>query len=189
LLLAWACASPQGELTREQESRIAKSGSAAAAQLRQRLVGRLTAALDSVGAAGAIEVCATEAPALTAEIARVDPSVVELKRTSTRVRNPRNAPDELEARALELFEAEAQAGRQLPEHYVQAEAPGVFRYYEPLRILPLCLQCHGPREQLQPAVQRVLADRYPQDRAVGYTEGDFRGLIRVTVRSDSAVAR
>jgi hypothetical protein len=176
-------------VTPDQESRIALVGGAAAAQLRERLVGRLTAAIDSGGPERAIEVCATEAFALTADIARDDPRIIEVKRTSTRVRNPRNAPDDLEQQALQVFEAETVAGRQLPEHYVQTESPGVYRYYEPLRIMHLCLQCHGPLVQLQADVQRVLAERYPQDRAVGYGEGDFRGLIRVTLRSDSIAAR
>lgn len=51
---------------------------------------------------------------------------------------------------------------------------------------PFCVQCHGASDELAEGVADVLSEHYPEDEATGYSAGDFRGLIRVTV-PDSAV--
>jgi len=172
------------------EADVAEVGAAAAQQLRQTLVQRLTAAIDSGGAASAIGVCVTDAGALTDSIARELGTGVEVKRTSARVRNARNAPDSLELVALAHFTSVADTTGELPDRYVQPAGNGVYRYYEPLRVMPMCVQCHGPADSIAPDVRAVIAERYPEDRAMDYMPGDFRGLIRVSlpasaVRSES----
>ncbi len=168
------------------EARLAATGAEAARQLRETLVRRLTAAIDSGGPAGAIEVCATIAPAIADSVAGALGAGVEVKRTSRRVRNPRNAPDALEQEALAHFEAGLSSTGTLPASYVQPAGDGTYRYYEPLVIMPLCLQCHGPATSIRDEVRAALDARYPDDRAVDYQEGDFRGLIRVTLPAPSS---
>jgi mono/diheme cytochrome c family protein len=160
------------------EQRVTAVGEKAAAALRTGLIGRLTAALAEGGPAGAIDVCALEAMPLTDSIAAAGDGIA-LKRTATRVRNPLNAPDELERAALTWFESELAAGR-TPAAHVQRDGAD-FRYYAPLRVAALCLNCHGPVETLSSDVRRALQSRYPGDQATGYAEGDLRGLIRVSV--------
>jgi hypothetical protein len=156
---------------------IVRAGEPAAAALRTGLMRRLSAALQAGPAEGAIRVCAVEALPLTDSIARA--TGVQLKRTSERIRNPLNAPDALEQSALSWFAAEQRAGH-APSQLVQRDGAS-FRYYAPLRIAAPCLNCHGAVESLTPAVRSALEQRYPNDRATGYAEGDLRGLIRVTV--------
>ena len=166
-------------VTAAEEARVVAVGSGAAERLRTSLVKRLTAAIDSAGAAHAISVCSTDALALTDSITRTLGPGVEVKRTALRVRNPDNAPDSLETLALAHFTAAAEAGDSLPRHYVQRTTDG-FRYYEPLVTMPLCLQCHGPGRSIAADVRAEIAERYPQDRAIGYRQGELRGLIRVS---------
>jgi hypothetical protein len=64
---------------------------------------------------------------------------------------------------------------------VQAVSEDEMRYYAPLMVAPLCVQCHGAAEALEPGVREILRDRYPDDRATGYAAGDFRGVIRVSI--------
>lgn len=161
-----------------QEEAATALGSAAADQLAATLIGHLTAALDSAGPVGAIDFCATEASALTADAAPVG---VEVKRTTRRTRNPSNAPDSLELLALEYFESQLDATGALPPSWIQTEGDVALRYYRPLVVNQLCVQCHGPLEALAPEVLEILGERYPQDQATGYLPGDFRGLIRVRV--------
>lgn len=172
-------AQPAGRTVTDEEA--ASTGAETARSLREGLVRRLTAALDSAGPASAIEVCAVEAMPLADSITRAAGMGVTVRRTSDRVRNPSNAPDEDDREMLALFEADLAASRPLPGHRLQSVGPDTVRYYEPLRTMPLCLQCHGPAEEMDADVRRVLAERYPQDAAVGYREGDFRGLIRVSI--------
>jgi hypothetical protein len=43
------------------------------------------------------------------------------------------------------------------------------------------LNCHGDPAQFSPELQQTLNERYPNDRAVGFEAGDFRGVVRVTI--------
>lgn len=181
ILLAAACAEAPPLWPQEaHQARAREVGAAAAGQLASTLIGHLTAAVDSAGPAGAIDLCSTEALSLTAQaVASLDG--VEIKRTTTRARNPANSPDSLEAEALAWFESQLASTGTLPAEWVQAEGQEALRYYRPLVINELCVNCHGPAKGLSPEVAAALAERYPQDQATGYAAGDFRGLIRVRI--------
>ncbi len=162
------------------EADVVALGSEAAGELASSLMGRLQAVLAEEGVAGAVAFCSSEGLPLTAEASRE--AGFDIKRTSSRIRNPTNAPDLLEHAALAHFEAAQAAGDSLPAWFVQ-RLPGDegYRYYQPLRMQPFCVQCHGASNELAEGVADVLAEHYPEDEATGYAAGDFRGLIRVTV--------
>lgn len=159
--------------------RATELGRDAAGRLAGILVQNLSAQMQAGGAESAIEFCSGEAMTLTRAV-NVELGGLEVKRTSIRVRNPENAPDALERVALSYFEKEMDAGS-LPEHWVQAAGDEELRYYQPLLVREMCTQCHGPTDTLDPAVRKRLEELYPEDRAVGYAPGDFRGLIRVAI--------
>jgi hypothetical protein len=186
--LVTACARPGDDpdvvdpTTRE---RVVAAAEPAATELARTLSGQLLAAVADGGPAGAIEFCSREAVLLSDGVVAELGEGWAVKRTALRTRNPANAPDALEARALDRFHAAESAGGGLEDH-VQRTADGDFRYYRPLRIAPLCMECHGDPEAMQPAVRQALADRYPEDAATGYAVGELRGLIRVSVPASAA---
>jgi hypothetical protein len=45
--------------------------------------------------------------------------------------------------------------------------------------LPLCINCHGAKENIAPEVKVILGDKYPDDRATGFKVGDVRGAISI----------
>jgi hypothetical protein len=51
----------------------------------------------------------------------------------------------------------------------------------PLIAVPVCLNCHGPGETINPEVRKVLSARYPEDQATGFQDGDLRGAISVKI--------
>ncbi len=176
VLVLGACAGE--EIDEATRARVVAVGDPAAMLLIGTLGGELAERLDASGPAGAIRFCAGEAQALTDSVSANLGEGWEVKRTTLRTRNPRNAPDSMEAEALRFFH---EAGGELPANHVQRTPRGDYRYYRPLRIGELCLQCHGERDRLDPAVRELLETRYPADQATGYAEGDLRGLVRVTV--------
>jgi tetratricopeptide (TPR) repeat protein len=186
LAVAVSACAPQdrdAELVEEVDdathARVVASGDSAASTLAVTLSGKLFDAISDGGPAFAIDFCAQEAQALAAAVASSMGPGWEVKRTSRRTRNPANAPDPGEQSALALFhEAEADGGL---EHLVQRTRDGGYRYYRPLRIAPLCLECHGSPAAMDADVRQVLSERYPDDQATGYGTGELRGLIRVTV--------
>lgn len=75
----------------------------------------------------------------------------------------------------------------MPAPWVQAVPEGGYRFYRPLPTGALCLNCHGAPDELGDGVPEALERLYPQDEAVGFSEGELRGLLRVSVPA-SAVA-
>lgn len=178
-LLLPAC-TPAGEIDEGTRERVVELGDSAAMSLVRTLGGRLNAHLAMDGPEGAIRFCAGEARELTDSVSRTLGAGWEVKRTSRQTRRPGNAPDSMEADALAFFHAADEAGEE-PANHVQRTPDGDYRYYMPLRVGHMCLECHGDRDRLDPAVRAVLDARYPADQATGYAEGDLRGLVRVTV--------
>jgi hypothetical protein len=186
-LIISACGGQQvsdSEVTAEEIARVKAVGEVAAAELAQTLKAALTEAMQEGGLEGAIRVCNVKAASLTESIAEQSESIESVKRTSFKYRNPANAPDSLEEAALRHFEETLQSTGELPAFHVQKFDAGQathFRYYQPLKVGGLCLACHGGTDVIAPAVAALLAQHYPNDRAVGYRVGDFRGVIRVSV--------
>jgi hypothetical protein len=155
---------------------------AAADALGPDLMGMLLEQLQANGPEAALAVCADSAQIRTT---RHSTAGVQVRRVGTRVRNPANAPDSLEQRVLEYLSAEL-AGARLPQEHMEVAATGAnegweLRYFRPIVVAERCLTCHGDRGAIPAPVQRVIAERYPADAAVGYAAGELRGAIAVRV--------
>ncbi len=182
-LVLSACGEP-GEVDDATRARVVALGDSAAMSLVRTLGGKLNGQLATHGPAGAIHFCADEAQALTDSVSATLGPGWQVRRTTRQTRNPSNAPDSLEAVALERFAAADEEGEELTS-YVQRTSSGDYRYYMPLRLGHMCLECHGPRDGLDRGVRDLLDTRYPVDQATGYAEGDLRGVVRVTVPADA----
>jgi hypothetical protein len=155
---------------------------AAADALGPDLMGMLLRELDAGGPEAALAVCADSAQLRTA---RHSTEAVQVRRVGTRVRNPLNAPDSLERRVLDYLAVELGAGR-LPAEHQEVAATGAdggweLRLFRPITVAERCLTCHGDRATMAPALQAIVAERYPDDTAVGYAAGELRGAISVRV--------
>ncbi len=53
-------------------------------------------------------------------------------------------------------------------------------YLEPLFVEAKCLLCHGDKVSTQ--VSEKIKSLYPQDQAIGFKQGEFRGFIWVKER-------
>ena len=85
-----------------------EEGSAQIKQLATSLKTKLTEAMQNGGPGKAIEVCNLEAPVITSDINST--SDVYVKRTSLKIRNPDNAPDEWEIMVLNKFQEQLDNG-------------------------------------------------------------------------------
>lgn len=184
LVAVGACQVGLPEVSEEEGTRVAELANPAAGELLRTLVEQLTSALREKGPAYAVEFCSTEALPLTAAVQAGLQGGMELKRTSFRFRNPANAPDEAEEKALSFFEDAILAGEDVPASYVHRTSGEEFRFYRPLFLGETCLQCHGDPETFDPGVRTALAERYPGDLATGYEAGELRGVVRVSVPAD-----
>jgi hypothetical protein len=147
--------------------------------LMQTLSSNLVAAMEADGPVGAMEFCNVEAIPLTRQV--TEEQGMEVFRTSLKLRNPQNAPDEFASQALDWYQDQIAAGGDLPVSHVQKLPNGDYRYYQALQMGEPCLRCHGAPEQLAPGIPEALTELYPEDQATGYALGDWRGLLGITV--------
>jgi hypothetical protein len=150
-----------------------------AMQLGGQLKGELTQAIAAGGPISAINVCYLRAPEIAAQLSQA--SGARVGRTALRVRNPSNAPDDLERSVLEQFATDLGSGpidRPLEAVFEIRRGDAVERRY--MRAIPtdaLCLTCHG--QAIAPELAAAIARDYPQDQATGFEQGQLRGAFSV----------
>jgi hypothetical protein len=148
-------------------------------RLGGQLKGELGKAIGEGGPVAAINVCYLRAPEIAAQLSKE--SGARVGRTALRVRNPTNAPDELERAVLEQFTADLGTGpidRPLEAAFEIRRGDAVERRF--MRAIPteaLCLTCHG--KALAPDVAAAIARDYPADQATGFELGQLRGAFSV----------
>lgn len=149
-----------------------------ATTLPPKLIVALQEEISKSGPEGAIPVCKDMAPRMAGEISQQ--TGWKIKRVSLKARNDARAiPDAWEKIALEDFDKRAAAGEP-PARLEKGEKIGnEYRFVKALPVQPLCLSCHGPAEQLSPAIKTTIGQHYPNDKATGYSEGQIRGVISV----------
>jgi hypothetical protein len=135
----------------------------------------LLAAIKEKGFDGAVAFCNTSALSLTNSYANKN---VTIKRTSDKVRNPANHPDSMEQRILEKFLTMSDSTAKTAT-VVERDASGSIHYYKSIIMQAMCLNCHGNKEQIQPGTLKMIKSKYPDDAAIGYKEGNVRGLWHV----------
>ena len=179
-------AGKRSSLDPETEKKVVEIGKKATMTLLKTLLGEVTTSLEEKGPVATINYCSERAYPLTDSISEA--FGVKIKRTTFKYRNPKNKPDKYEEEALRYFEKFFKEGKKPPAHYVQKVKVGdklVYRYYFPLKVLKLCLTCHGtPGKDIKPEVYKAIKKKYPEDKAVGYKEGDFRGVVRVEIPAE-----
>lgn len=139
------------------------------------LSGRLAEAIESNGHVGAIHVCSMEATELLDGVA--DSHDASIRRVTDRPRNSANQADARDLEVMAMMRAMIADG-EMPEPVVDGDVVRL-----PIRIaMPLCLMCHGvPEKDIAPETLATISERYPDDQATGYREGDLRGLWRVEI--------
>jgi hypothetical protein len=167
-----------GATSREQALARAR---AAADALTEDLMGTLMSEMSAGGPGAAIRICSEVAQEIAAEHST---DGVTVRRVSRKARNPADRPDAFEANQLEHLAGLRTRG-ELPEEVVEVmeadDGRRTLRYLRPITVKPLCLRCHGDPESFAPEVRQVLAERYPEDQATGYEEGDLRGAVSIRV--------
>ncbi len=153
---------------------------AAAMDFGARLLAELQKAMAAGGPVNALGVCNVAAPKLAAE--KSAEHRMTIRRTSLKLRQPKDAPDAWELKQLQDFERRKAAGESPAKieigEYVDAGGKKTFRYMKAIPTGAVCLNCHGAA--LTPAVSAKLKELYPGDQATGFKIGDLRGAFTIT---------
>lgn len=144
------------------------------------LKGELQRAIEEGGPLEAVSVCNVRAPEIARELSA--PAEWTVGRTSHKLRNPSNAPDDWEAKVLESFLERAKAGESLDtmEEAERIESYGsrTYRYMKAIPVGQVCLACHG--SHIDPALKARIDSLYPEDQATGFAQGELRGAFTIS---------
>lgn len=135
---------------------------------------QLKSALQSGGPLKAIEICASEAPAIAEKLSKTTGWTV--KRVSLKPRNSKTAvADRWEQEVLKTFEKRLADGEPVSQLVYDERIANRYRLMKAQAVEPICLACHG--SHLAPEVEQALERYYPHDKAKGYRIGQIRGAF------------
>ncbi|HPY39926.1 MAG TPA: DUF3365 domain-containing protein [Thiolinea sp.] len=141
---------------------------------------QLQMAMQTGGPVNALTVCNTQAPEIAKSVG--ESQSLQVSRVSLRNRNPTTGvPNEWQTQVLNDFEARKVKGEAI-ESLVYSEMvkqgdKQEFRFMKAIPTEAVCLTCHGT--EISPAVLTRVNQLYPQDKAIGFKEGDLRGAFVV----------
>ena len=105
----------------------------------------------------------------------------DIRQISPRNRNPKGSPDTWETATMVEFEKRLAAGEPPINVYkgsiISEGGRKVYRYMQPIMTQKVCLECHGKADQIKPEVLAKIKEIYPNDAAIGYSEGMMRGAL------------
>ncbi|QOG12380.1 Tll0287-like domain-containing protein [Arcobacter sp. FWKO B] len=108
-----------------------------------------------------------------------------VKRTSLKIRNPLNTPTAQDIDVMNEFKKLIEIDSVNPDTLSKViDTNEKYYLYKPLVIESACLKCHGDIAFIDKDILKVINEKYPQDKAVDYKLGDFRGVIVSVINKD-----
>jgi len=163
--------SPQEGLNVEAQQRIKRF----ATSLKSALV----SAIQEQGLVHAVDVCHSVAPQIAEELSTEGWQVA---RTSLKTRNQDNQAGIWEHDMLEDFDRRFKAGTPAGELTASLHSDTQFRYMKAIPTDKVCLACHGTK--VDSTLSEAINNKYPQDRAVGFTLEDIRGAFTLSKQTE-----
>lgn len=116
--------------------------------------------------------------AVGARVKELSAGGLEVRHAAVKYRNPANAATGQEAALMERFAADRGLTSVIDEF--ERGAKSWESVTLPIYVEQACLACHGDRDTRPD----FIAEKYPEDRAFGFKEGDLRGIITVAAPID-----
>jgi hypothetical protein len=165
----------------QPEVNYLENGKSLAMQTKASLGKNLAIAINEKGSDGAVEFCNTRAIPITDSMSLVLDT--KIKRVSDKPRNASNQANEAELAYINNWNAAKAKGEEHPP--LLTEIGGKMVGYYPIVTNQMCLQCHGePEKQINTKTLSKIKKLYPADKAIGYAEGDIRGIFVVEMNKN-----
>ena len=182
ILFITAC-NPKQQKTYESADTIdtasyLQQGDSISATVQKVLLTNVMQAMKAGGPGYAVTFCNEQAMPLTDSLAKSHNCLIQ--RVSDKYRNPAN---KLSVQDQEVWTKMASAAT---AYTISGSETGLIVFYKPIKIaMPACLTCHGTSgKELDPKTLEIIKQKYPDDLATGYKEGDLRGMWKITFLND-----
>ena len=146
-------------------------------EFKQALQTELKSAIKLGGFEKAIHVCNEKAPSIQAKL--LSKEGVHIGRTSLKLRNQNNAPDDWEKSILNQFEISLEKGVAFDQLETSLETDQTYRFMKAIPMQGICMNCHGTN--VKPDLYTVIQRYYPDDQAIGFRGQDIRGAFTVSI--------
>lgn len=169
-----------------EQLEVQRLGETAINRLAVSMTNEVKSALRGEDPADALDMCHLKGlPSTPGAIINGMPQILAVKFTSLKIRATDNAPDPADKLALDHINQALNTGGEIPRVVVQRidtpDRPPEWRVYKPIATTTSCLVCHGDPADQPERLRKRLAALYPDDKATGYKDHEWRGVIRVTV--------
>ncbi len=169
LILQSAEAIDKAELKKEAVSIVKRFGGTLKPELKNAIM--------TGGPAHAIYVCSERAPAIAQSLS--DDTGWYVSRVSLKPRNSQTAiPDAWERKVLEQFDQRQASGESAEKMAFAEGVDGKFRFMKAQGVQTVCMNCHAV--EIKPETEAALKEKYPLDKARGYTLGQIRGAFSLS---------
>lgn len=110
-------------------------------------------------------------------------NIVKITRISEKNRNPKNTPNSFEQNIINDYKSKMASKENITPLF-NDENTEYSHFVKPIFISnPVCLNCHGtPNKEVSLKVHKKILEKYPNDKAIGYNIGDFRGIWHVYIK-------
>ncbi len=176
-LIIFAC-SDEMKLTEEEQEKYSEQGIEIVRTSFNTLKTHLVTAIEREGIGNAIKYCNLKALHLMDSLSKEYNA--EIRRTSSKARNPKDKPLDYEESTLEEFHEKFKNGEALIPVLKKFKDESIVFFVPILIDNPICLNCHGPKNiMVTEPNERIIQSLYPTDEATGYKMGDLRGMWSV----------
>lgn len=170
------------DLSEKAKADYFKKGLFIAQSTGKTLKARLKAAVDKGGLQNGINTCNKVAQKMMDSLSTVYNA--KIKRTTLKLRNEKDKPDQDELATLSEYSKMMDENTK-PKPLVKQLPTGEFRFYAPIMVENVCLNCHGKiGENVKQQNYEVIKKHYPHDEAIDYKNGDLRGVWSVTFKKE-----
>lgn len=171
----------KSELSKKDEALFIAKGNEITQASFKELSSNLMAQMKLGGPAQAVPFCNVQAMPITYKMA--EKYNVTIKRTSNKVRNSKNKASERELEIINKYQSLLNQGEVLTP-LVEINNSNQKHYFAPIQLNSKCLSCHGKlEEQLSVKTDSLIKSLYPNDKAIGYNDGDLRGIWSIVFKN------
>lgn len=163
-------------LAHAQQDNFKTEARSLASDLKLSLMKNLSEKIAQDGVVAAVPFCHENVKRMAKAAAQGRATKYEFGRTSHKIRNKNNTPQAWAIKYLDRF-AGTKKGDISEKSIIHKLKNSKRIYLEPLYVEAKCLLCHG--EGVSKNVQSKIHDLYPNDKAIGFKLGEFRGFIWV----------
>jgi nitrate reductase cytochrome c-type subunit len=157
---------------------IMQEGKAAIMTMGQTLKLHMKQNMQAGGPIQAAQFCSQKAVQIEQDVNKANKNGVHVKRISLKYRNPNNKPTADEAKVLEQMQKDYKAGKKIAPMIVKQVSKNEYKVYKPIFIgKNVCLVCHGDVQTRSAQAYKIIAKKYPHDKAIDYKKGDLRGAF------------